>query len=155
MGHYYHIHYTLVFKNLPDDIVEMINIQEQVFNCNRFVNQTKEQIEERWKKANERSRSFEEKMKDDNSSLGKFVKKWEYGWSSFLLYETDNFEWIMQGVDWPHGFEPSGIRAMHGNFAIKEEQKFVDFLDLVKPYVLSGSAWGWWESDANAFDVFL
>lgn len=153
MGHYHHMHVTFVFEGLPKDIVEMLDLQDKWYHHDKFSKQTRDDVKDRYKECYDRSNNFARKAE---GSVFKFVDKWGLQWDDFMLYENEYFEWVCQGIEWPSGWESSGVHGLHAQFMANSGNMgaFKDFLELVRPYIKSGSAWGWWESDASAFEVF-
>ena len=151
MGNYYHIRYTFVFEHLPIDIVEMIDIQDKWHSHNNYYKQTDEDIVRRRKECYALSDKFAEEAEDQ---VKEFIHKHAMDWDGFLLYETNIFEWVCDGIAYPWGIEFGDLNVLHGQMDLKNAQTFRDFVELVRPYIKSGSAWGWWESDMSAFEVF-
>lgn len=153
MGHYHHMHVTFVFEGLPKDIVEMLDLQEKWLMHDRYYKQTEEETTRRRKECYEEVDKFAKSAKNE---VNDFIKKHPLEWDEFFLYEAKVFEWIHQGTDYPWGWESSGIHALHAKYDANYNsmRAFKDFVELVRPYIKSGSAWGWWESDASSFEVF-
>lgn len=153
MGHYNHVQYTFVFKDLPEKFIEMLDIQERWLYHDRYFKQSEEKTKERYLKVRARSDKFEKEHVD--CDIGKFIRKYPHRWDSFALYEVQSWEFAAQGIETPWGFDASGLHAWHGQFDIRYGRRgaFTEFIEMVKPYIKSGSAWDWWESDMSAFQV--
>ncbi len=153
MGHYHHMHVTFVFENLPKNIVEILDFQDKWNTHDHFYKQTEEDITRRRKECYDLSDIL---AKGAKGQVKEFIDKWPTRWDGFMLYESESFEWIEQGTDYPWGWQGSGIHALHAQFDANYDSMgaFKGFVELVRPYIKSGSAWGWWESDMNAFEVF-
>lgn len=153
MGHYHHIHYTLILKGLPDAIISMLRIQEDYYEYDRWANHTEAEKEERLKRVYNDIKNFEETNK--NKIVGNFIKDHPIKWYDFLLYESNTFELIESVIEYPSGFVSNDIWAMHGAFDTKSTKPLKDFLEMIKPYLVSGAVWGWWESDASSWVSYL
>lgn len=153
MGHYHHMHVTFVFEGLPKDIVEMLDLQDKNHYIDKYYQQVDKDIRKRLEEFHQLRDQFAEKVKGE---VKKFIDKWDMRWSGFMLYESESFEWVEQGTDYPSGWECSGVHALHAKFDANYDNMgaFKDFIELVRPYIKSGAAWGWWESDMSSFEVF-
>lgn len=86
-------------------------------------------------------------MKTDNEKRAEM--------SRVAFGNTNNDSVIMMTMDYIHK-HLGCIRLGHARFDANYDSMgaFKDFIELVRPYIKSGSAWGWWESDASSFEVF-